>query len=636
MSVFGSLFTAVSGLSAQSDSISMISNNIANVSTVGYKRTDASFASVVTSASRNTAYSPGSVRSIQTARISQQGILQQSNSATDIAISGNGFFVVRPDTSTSAEALYTRAGSFTEDSNGILRNASGFYLQGWPVDQNGNLPASQADISSLVPVNLAALNNSAATTSTAALALNLKASETQSAYPIGASFTPDFTRSIKVYDSLGSGHDLAVDFKKMESPTATATGVVDLSTMTGPLSSNGFNATDTFEITVGSVGPTTINFTGDMPSIINQINAITDVNNKPVAYAQLNASGRLTIKARNTGEDVILANTSGSPLGGLGLTEGTSVPPTAATVTGNVNLTGYTAGSTGSLTVQVGAGAPQTVNYTSGDSIATIITALNASGVVNASLDGNNQLVIKGLSDGDLVIGGTPPAGIGISAGTTTATPLAMLAPTTDTPSTEGWWTVDFRTPDGNVISSGAINFSGSGSLNADKDLSGKILTSLTGINWGNGSDPQNIDFDMAGFSQFSGQYNVISSDQNGAELGLRTGVSIDDDGYVVAQFSNGQSSKIYKLAIATFANVNGLTEVTGNVFRQSDTSGEYNLREAGQGSAGTVASGALEASNVDLADEFSKMIVTQRAYSANTKVISTADQMMQELLQLR
>ena len=78
------------------------------------------------------------------------------------------------------------------------------------------------------------------------------------------------------------------------------------------------------------------------------------------------------------------------------------------------------------------------------------------------------------------------------------------------------------------------------------------------------------------------------------------------------------------------------MTEITGNVFRESDTSGSYNLREPGTGSAGSVASGSLEASNVDLADEFAKMIVTQRAYSANTKVISTADQMTQELLQLR
>ncbi len=641
MSVFGSLFTAVSGLSAQSDSISMISNNIANVSTVGYKRTDASFASVVTSQSRDTAYSPGSVRSIQTARISQQGILQQSNSATDIALSGNGFFVVRPDTSTSSEALYTRAGSFSEDSNGILRNASGYYLEGWPVDQNGNLPASQADISSLVPVNLAALNNSAATTSTAGLSLNLKASEVQSTYPVPAAFTPDFTRSIKVYDSLGSGHDLAVNFKKIESPTATANGTLNLSAMAGPLSSNGFNPADTFKVTVGNVGPTTITMNGDMASVINQINAITDINNNPMAYAQLDANGHLTIKARAPGNDVTLATGTTTdplhpPLEGLGLVAGTDVPPTAGTATGSADASAFVAGAGSSFTLQTGAGTPVTINIANGDDIDAVITTINGTGSFNASLDSNGKLVIKSLTDGDLTIGGTPAAGLNIAAGTSTATPLTMLAATDGTPSTEGWWEVSFSTPDGTIVNSGAVNFTGSGHLNAAEDLSGQTLVSLNNINWGNGADPQSIDFDMSGFSQFSGEYNVISSDQNGAELGLRTGVSIDQDGYVVAQFSNGQSSKIYKLAVATFANVNGLTEVSGNVFRQSDTSGEYNLREAGQGSAGTVASGALEASNVDLADEFSKMIVTQRAYSANTKVISTADQMMQELLQLR
>jgi flagellar hook protein FlgE len=172
MSVFGSLFTAVSGLSAQSQSIGMISNNIANVSTIGFKRTDAAFASLVTSASRSTVYSPGSVRAIQNARIDQQGILQQSNSATDIAMSGNGFFIVKGSTTDPlSEPLYTRAGSFSEDSTGVLQNPGGFYLQGWPLDQDGNLPASRADVASLVPVDVAFLGGLTAATTTASLAV---------------------------------------------------------------------------------------------------------------------------------------------------------------------------------------------------------------------------------------------------------------------------------------------------------------------------------------------------------------------------------------------------------------------------------------------------------------------------------
>jgi len=553
MSVFGSLFTAVSGLAAQSDSISMISNNIANVNTVGYKRTDASFSSLVTTADRTTAYSSGSVRSIQDARVDQQGILQQSSSATDIALSGNGFFVVKASaTDPLSEPLYTRAGSFTEDSFGILKNAAGFYLMGWPIDKNGNLPASQTSISSVIPVNVSNGNGLAQETTSASMSMNLKSTETQSAYPIAAGFAPDFTRNLKVFDSLGAGHDLTINFKKMQTPTAIAVGTANLSTIVGDFSANGYTGNETFDISIGAVGPTTITLDSDVPDMLAQINAIADGNGNPVAYAQLDSSGFLSIKARIPGDDIVL-------------TDGTDTPLANA-----------------SNKLKMGAGAgPYTFTA---PAVPTLLTPLDSS--IN--------------------------------------------------PNTEGWWTMDFRTPTGAIVNAGAINFTGAGLLNAVPDAFGKVPVTLPNIDWSNGSDVQDISFDLSGLSQFSGDYNVVSSVQNGAELGLRTGLSIDKDGFVVAQFSNGQSQRLYKLSIATFANPNGLNEITGNAFRESDSSGTVNLREAGTGSAGKIAPGALEGSNVDLADEFSKMIVTQRAYSANTKVISTADQMTEELLRLR
>lgn len=542
MSVFGSLFTAVSGLSAQSQSLGMISNNIANVNTVGYKRIDAAFSSLVTSATRSVLYSPGSVESVQNARINQQGILQQSNSATDIAVSGNGFFVVKSATDALAEPLYTRAGSFSEDKSGILRNTGGFYLYGWPLDQNGAIPAGAADTSSLVPVDVAFLGGLTQPTTAASLSLNLDTNEAQTAYPVGASFVPDFSRGLRVYDSLGAGHDLTVNFKKITSPTAINTGNIDLSTSSGPIGTG----TETFDIATTSQAATTITLDGDLGKVISDINGILDSNNNPVYFAKLDEDGHLSIKSRIPGEDLTLTDGTGTPLASIfGITDGTTTAPTAP----------------------------------------------------------------------DLL------------------TPLSTLK----NPNTEGWWTVQYVSSTGAVVKQGEINFDGGGKLNATATTTdGKVEVTLPSIDWGNGSEQQDIAFDISKFSQFSGEYNVIASTQNGAELGLRTGVSIDSDGYVTAQFSNGKSTKIYKLAVATFANVNGLDELTGNVYRESDTSGNFNLREAGKGSAGAIASGALEGSNVDLADEFSKMIVTQRAYSANTKVISTADQMTQELLQLR
>jgi flagellar hook protein FlgE len=541
----------------------MISNNIANVSTVGYKRRDAAFSSLVTSESRSTLYSPGSVRAAQVARIDQQGILQQSNSTTDIAMSGNGFFVVkRSATDPFAEPLYTRAGSFSENANGILTNTSGFTLFGWPLDQDGNVVGSQTDVNSLVPVDVAFLGGLTQPTTTASLNISIDKDEAAYNYPVQVTDVPNFSRDIRVYDSLGGAQSLRINFKKSETPTANTSGVgtVDLSAFQGPIVGNvpGIAAGDTFTFTIpsadsvshpqasiaGNTVTVTIGAGTTVAEMLAAINSTLDADGDPVVYANIDSAGHLNIKNRNIGESLVLAEGVGGPLSAMDVTAGTYAAPAAPD----------------------------------------------------------------------------------------------MLMNTADTANTEGWWQVEILSgsPPYGSIRSGYLNFNGLGKLNALPNADGNYQVNLAGIDWGNGAELQDINFDVSGFSQFSGEYNVISTEQNGAELGLRTGVSIDRDGFVTAQFSNGRSAKIYKLPVATFANVNGLDELTGNVYRQSDASGDYNLREAGRGSAGQIEGGALEASNVDLADEFSKMIVTQRAYSANTKVITTADEMTAELLRLR
>ena len=159
MSLFGSLYTGVSGLSAQSQSTAMISNNIANVNTVGFKRSEAAFYSLVTTEGRSSRYSPGTVSVNRIQRVTAQGPIQQSASTTDTSISGNGFYAVKRDSDSSGLSpyLYTRNGQFSEDAQGFLTNTAGFYLYGWPLDQNGALPSNQCDLTSLVPVDVAFL-----------------------------------------------------------------------------------------------------------------------------------------------------------------------------------------------------------------------------------------------------------------------------------------------------------------------------------------------------------------------------------------------------------------------------------------------------------------------------------------------
>ncbi len=100
----------------------------------------------------------------------------------------------------------------------------------------------------------------------------------------------------------------------------------------------------------------------------------------------------------------------------------------------------------------------------------------------------------------------------------------------------------------------------------------------------------------------------------------------------VTASFSNGETLDLYKLPIVTFADVSELEAQPGNVYAQTKDSGEFNRCEAGQGGAGIVAPSALEAANVDLGEEFTDMIVTQQAFSASSRVITTVDEMLDEL----
>jgi flagellar hook protein FlgE len=195
------------------------------------------------------------------------------------------------------------------------------------------------------------------------------------------------------------------------------------------------------------------------------------------------------------------------------------------------------------------------------------------------------------------------------------------------------------------LLASGTVTFAGDGSLlttSLTPVVSGVAGTPVE-IDWAAaaGADASQIVFDFGtigevdGLSQFASPTSVAFVTQNGAEVGELSAVSIDDQGHVIASFTNGEERRLYRLPIATFANPAALDPRSGNVYAQTDASGEYNLRTAGDGGAGVVAASALESANVDLAEEFTKMIVTQRAYSANAKVINTADQTLDELMRM-
>jgi flagellar hook protein FlgE len=148
------------------------------------------------------------------------------------------------------------------------------------------------------------------------------------------------------------------------------------------------------------------------------------------------------------------------------------------------------------------------------------------------------------------------------------------------------------------------------------------ITLNLTG---GNGT--------TGGLTQLDSQSVTQSINTNGTAFGNLANIEIDASGIVTAVFSNGVTQTMAQVAIATFPNPDGLTPVNGNAFQVSQNSGTFTLEQPGSGGAGQIDPSALEASTVDLSSQLTDLISSQSAYSASSKIITTANQMMQALL---
>ncbi len=225
MSIYTALRAGVSGLSANSSALAVISDNIANVNTVGYKRSGVDFSALVNAQNSNTTYNAGGVLPLTRQQISLQGSLEQSRSTTDFAVSGDGFFVVGSNNqqlSNGGTVLFTRAGSFTIDADGFMVNAQGLFLQGWPVNNNGTVTSSPTSLSSVEPVNISGVGGLAEPTANVSMNANLNSAQAvyagAPAYSSGSlaagTITPHFESTIEVYDSLGAPRSIAFGFLK--------------------------------------------------------------------------------------------------------------------------------------------------------------------------------------------------------------------------------------------------------------------------------------------------------------------------------------------------------------------------------------------------------------------------------------
>lgn len=745
MSIFGALQSGISGLAAQSSAMGAISDNIANVNTVGYKVTNTQFATLVTKQTSSTMYSPGGVQARPRQEISAQGLLSSTSVSTDIAITGSGYFVVNQAANPGEGDMwaYTRAGSFGLDDNGYLVNTGGFYAQGWsllPWDGNPNASVVNVnginymkayydasgktvyindniiDSRNLQPINLSTIGGTATATQQISLGANLP-SGAPIYDPTNAAAGGKEKISALIYDSLGNASNLSLEYTKTSSngwslgstiPSGAASVVMTGNTENGnDISSDVYYAAGQLEFTSIPQNGSTISITdagtgktytfefvnnaedyvgANIPvEISKQVVSVDDfVKNFETALKEnMPSAGRFTADGNKIS---IVQSTMGSALT-------IDASKTLACVQSAVNPRADTGLPTGIFDIpqidnDIKNGARiDFTSTTAADYLNKSITINGQTYTFSDTADPDNPLQVD-ISD--YISGGTvDPAGV-VSAlanalNNTATEPNRFVASGMSLeilPSSSGGdITIDtqnlgkaidgvvrnkVRNKDGGwgSIQNKNVTIGSTFKTNTTEDQQGSIVPAVRfnsdgtpkefwvnsmEIEWANGAENMTgetghgtpITLNMGnvgtndGLTNLSGNFTTNYIKQDGAKFGSYAGVQVSENGVVTALFDNGETRPIAILPLATFANPEGMESLTGNAWIETDASGQALLKMAGTNGAGEITSGALETSKTDLATEFSNMIVTQRAYSAATKIITTADEMLDELTRM-
>ena len=428
MSINSALYTGVSGLQAEGSALGVIGDNLANSSTVGFKESRAIFDDVLGSAAGGDQTVGSGVRMASTQQIFAEGSMQSTGVNTDMAISGDGFFVVAGSSAGTTGNFYTRAGESSLDANGNLVNPDGMKFQGYAANGDGTYATTVGDIH----VSTAALPPK--TTTAMTITANLDSTATAQTKPFDAqnpSTTSNFSTSMQVYDSKGTAHSVDVYFAK-------------------------------------------------------------------------NSNGTWDYHALASGSE--------------------------------------TTGGTAGQNVDIASG---TLSFTTGGQLQS--NTVNAGGTVSFT-------------------GATPNQPLALNFGTS--------------------------------IAAG-----------------------------GTGTD---------GVTDFGGSSTVSAQSQDGYASGSLSGVTVNQDGTVMGNYTNGQAIGVGQLAVAKFTADTGLARDGSNLWSATAASGVAALGTAGTGGRGSLLTGQLESSNVDIATQFVDLIAHQRSFQADSKTITTADQMLQDVIQMK
>jgi len=534
-----SMNSGVSGMRSFQTKMDVIGNNIANVETAGFKSASVTFTELInqkvggSGQGGNSAPQSGNqvglgVRVASITRNFEQGAFQTTNRSTDMAIEGQGFFMVKE----SNLNYLTRAGNFSFNKNGNLVDNAGRFVQGFNADRLGNVTPGTATEN--VRINFDAV------------------------------FPPQATSNIRIAGNL-NGNTSTARILASQGAYTTAGGAIArsdtdlnaLNQVTSPLQNGDVIS---FELTLNDGSNQSVGFTytdgATLQDLIDGINAGMGAEEGRFSLVD----GMLTLRSGQLGQSSLALNM------------------VSVTGAGQVQFPGM-------QTVSEGVTGTQTISAT-----------------VYDSLGKTHTLIIE----------------------------LTQLAP--------GTWNYEARFVDGEEITS-----AGTGTLEFDENgvIVGEGNIELS-FNPGTGGPAQNLSIsfgdngDGIQTTQFYNSSSMRVQSQDGYAQGELVDVYVNGDGNVIGVFDNGSNRNLAQLAVGNVANINGLETVGNGMFRATGASGDMVVSTAANLNNSTIYAGVLEGSNVDLAKEFTDMITAQRAYQSNARVIRTADEMLNELVNLK
>lgn len=586
MASMSSMFTGLSGLSSNSQRLDVIGNNIANVNTGAFKSSRIEFASAF---SRNFSLgtSPGQFTGgsnpLQiglgtavsgTQRNFENGTISSTGVTTDMAIEGDGFFIVNDGES----RYYTRAGAFQRNANNELVTASGARVMGHPVDSQFNIIENEL-VELDIPIGSLSL---AAATRNVQFAGNLDAS--------GSAAT---TGSVHTAQQMLYGGAL----DPMDGTEDLVTGTDDLFIQNGGTDELAIEAGANTIITISGIekggqdlGTHTFGFMDDATAAARGVDANGSTMNDFIQFLE----------------------------GIIGLSDETI---DGQSLGGSISING-----SGEITINGNEGLAQDLRIPTGAFAATSDTgnALANPFVMSNPTDADGEAVRTSFSVYD-------------SLGDQVDIDLSFVLQETTTGGGSKWMYIAESSEHADadrVVGQGVLEFNSDGQLVSNTDPSitiardnGATTPFTVDLGFESGSDA------IYALADQSSQVSAVS--QDGSASGTLSNFAVSDDGTIMGSFTNGLSRPIGQVALAKFTNPQGLVDEGNNLFSAGANSGEAMLVTPGEFGTGRVVGGALELSNVDLSQEFINMILASTGYSASSRVITTTNELIDQLLVL-